>query len=213
MAEIKIIAGSDLVKNSRSAINDNFKAVASNFAGTAFPTTNLYVGMTCYRTDKEQLYRYIAENVWTLETDFGSGTNLVAQANSANVAKKLASSVTINGTAFDGSQDITTSKWGAAKNMTIKDSEEANAGASTLVDGNSEIILHLPSSIKANLIGTADKATNADNADVATKLADTLSIEEGGTGTTTASEACVNLGIFNSDGHLVLPNGSEFWIE
>ena len=37
-------------------------------------------------------------------------------------------------------------------------------------------------------------------------------IEKGGTGATTASDACTNLGIFNSDSHLVLPDGSEFWI-
>lgn len=37
-------------------------------------------------------------------------------------------------------------------------------------------------------------------------------IEKGGTGATTASDALISLGIFNSDGHLVLPDGSEFWI-
>lgn len=92
MASIQNIAGSDLIKNSRTAINENFKAIASDFAGTAFPTDNLLVGMTCYRADKKQLYRYTDENIWTLETDLSGGTNLVAQANSANVAnlaKKL----------------------------------------------------------------------------------------------------------------------------
>ena len=39
-----------------------------------------------------------------------------------------------------------------------------------------------------------------------------IPIEKGGTGATTASDACTNLGIFNSDSHLVLPDGSEFWI-
>ena len=37
-------------------------------------------------------------------------------------------------------------------------------------------------------------------------------IEKGGTGATTARDACTNLGIFNFDSHLVLPDGSEFWI-
>lgn len=39
-----------------------------------------------------------------------------------------------------------------------------------------------------------------------------IPIAKGGTGATTASQACANLGIFNSDSHLVLPDGSEFWI-
>lgn len=54
-----------------------------------------------------------------------------------------------------------------------------------------------------------------------------LGIEKGGTGATTASEACANIGAlkvsevansankvprYNSSGHLVLPDGSEFWI-
>lgn len=38
-----------------------------------------------------------------------------------------------------------------------------------------------------------------------------LSIAKGGTDASTASEACINLGIFNSDGHLVLPSGVELW--
>lgn len=210
MAGIQNIAGSDLIKNSRTAINENFKAVASDFAGTAFPTDNLLVGMTCYRTDKKRLYRYTDENIWTLEIDLSGGTNLVAQANSANVARKFANSVKINGVDFDGSQDITTTKWGVGKNVAIADSTEDNLGETVSVDGSEDIILHLPSFIKADLKGTADKATTATTAD---KLSSTLSIAAGGTGTTTASEACVALGVFNSSGHLVLPNGSEFWIE
>ena len=39
-----------------------------------------------------------------------------------------------------------------------------------------------------------------------------IPISQGGTGATTASGALSNLGIFNSDSHLVLPGGSEFWI-
>lgn len=41
----------------------------------------------------------------------------------------------------------------------------------------------------------------------------TLAVNRGGTGATTASAAAKNLGIFNSSGHLVLPDGSELWIE
>lgn len=53
------ILGTDLVKNSRSTINNNIKTVGSNYSGTAFPTDNLLVGMTCYRTDRKELYIYV----------------------------------------------------------------------------------------------------------------------------------------------------------
>lgn len=39
----------------------------------------------------------------------------------------------------------------------------------------------------------------------------TLAIANGGTGATTAANALINLGITNSDGHLVLPSGTELW--
>ena len=39
-----------------------------------------------------------------------------------------------------------------------------------------------------------------------------LPVAKGGTGATTAKVACINLGICNESGHLVLPDGSEFWI-
>lgn len=61
----------------------------------------------------------------------------------------------------------------------------------------------------------------------AENLKGTVGISQGGTGATTASQACTNLGAvptsevsnaankiprYNSSGHLELPNGSEFWI-
>lgn len=68
------LQGSGLIKNDREKINQNFKAVASDFAGAAFPTNNLEVGMTCYRTDLKKLYRYLGTNnnsspIWQLDTD------------------------------------------------------------------------------------------------------------------------------------------------
>ncbi len=37
---------------------ESLEAVASNFSGASFPTNNLFVGMTCYRTDLQKTYRY-----------------------------------------------------------------------------------------------------------------------------------------------------------
>lgn len=56
MQSFKEINGQDNIKNSRTTINDSIKTVMSNNSGTAFPTTNLQVGMKCYRTDLGKTY-------------------------------------------------------------------------------------------------------------------------------------------------------------
>ncbi len=53
------LAGGQTIKDSRQVINNNIDAVASSFSGTAFPTTNLTVGMSCYRTDERIMYRLV----------------------------------------------------------------------------------------------------------------------------------------------------------
>lgn len=41
---------------------DDIVTVLSQSSGTAFPTTNLEVGMVCYRTDQRKAYRLTAMN-------------------------------------------------------------------------------------------------------------------------------------------------------
>jgi hypothetical protein len=66
MQSFKEINGQDNIKNSRTTINDSIKTVMSNNSGTAFPTTNLQVGMKCYRTDLGKTYTLIdvANKTW-----------------------------------------------------------------------------------------------------------------------------------------------------
>lgn len=61
-------------------------------------------------------------------------------------------------------------------------------------------------------LSTTGKAASATSADSATTLSSTLAISKGGTGATTAATALTNLGIFNSSGYLVFPNGNKIWI-
>lgn len=49
---------SDYISDAPDKLNDNFETIASDFAGTAFPTAYLVEGMTCYRTDEGIEYRY-----------------------------------------------------------------------------------------------------------------------------------------------------------
>ena len=65
------ILGTDLVKNSRERINNNIKTVASNYSGDEFPTDNLEEGMTCYRTDRKEMYIYTID-----ENDYGRWLSL-----------------------------------------------------------------------------------------------------------------------------------------
>ena len=77
----------------------------------------------------------------------------------AATATKLKTARTINGTAFDGSANITTAKWGTARNIKISDVTRTHWGGYTTVDGSSDVTLELPATIKADLEGNAATAT------------------------------------------------------
>ena len=83
----------------------------------------------------------------------------------ASSATKLATARTINGTNFDGTTNITTVKWGTARNIYIRDASSAHTGAAVSVDGSATEYLLLPSTITATLVGNASTATNADKLD------------------------------------------------
>ena len=74
-------------------------------------------------------------------------------------ATKLQTARTINGTSFDGSDNITTAKWGTARNISIADSDSTNTGSAVSVNGSSAVTLKLPATIKATLSGNAATAT------------------------------------------------------
>lgn len=94
----------------------------------------------------------------------------------AGTATKLAAARTINGTNFDGSANITTANWGAARNIYIADSSAANTSAAISVNGSGNVTLKLPATIAATLSG---KATSAGSADQATKLSTARNITIG----------------------------------
>lgn len=87
------------------------------------------------------------------------GTTKTLTVGYATKAGALNASKTINGTAFDGSANITTAKWGYAQNFYIDDSNSDHRGVSTSVDGSADVVLKLPSTITATLDGNASTAT------------------------------------------------------
>lgn len=74
-------------------------------------------------------------------------------------AAKLTTARTINGTSFDGTANISTAKWGTARNISISDSDSTNTGSAVSVDGSAAVTLKLPATINATLNGNAASAT------------------------------------------------------
>lgn len=79
----------------------------------------------------------------------------------SSTATTLQNSRKINGTSFNGSADITTDKWGTARNISISDSTGANTGTAISVNGGTNATLKLPATIKATLTGNASTASTA----------------------------------------------------
>lgn len=86
-------------------------------------------------------------------------------------ATKLQNARKINGTAFDGTQDITTASWGSKRTVTISDNDGTNTQANANIDGSANFTLKLPATIKATLTGKASTAGHADTAGSATTAA------------------------------------------
>ena len=86
MQQYAPIASSTHIKDSITPLNNNIASVASDFSGTAFPTTNLLVGMKCLRTDLNKLYQLKdLSPTWTQIADLSSDL-------SAQLAAKLTAS-------------------------------------------------------------------------------------------------------------------------
>ena len=79
-------------------------------------------------------------------------------------ATKLATARTINGTSFDGTENITTAKWGTARTIYIQDASGAHGSVGVSVDGSVNVNLKLPSTITATLSGNASTATKLQTA-------------------------------------------------
>lgn len=70
------INATDTLASSLTPLLDRDEAAASCFSGTAFPSTNLLVGMLCYRTDQDKIYMLhsTGPSVWLLLFDLTSLT-------------------------------------------------------------------------------------------------------------------------------------------
>lgn len=84
MQNYKVIP-QESIKRSRAVIENNMATIASNFSGTAFPTTGLQIGMKCYRVDLGRTYTLKNTSPLKWEDDASSGV-FAAEAEVANKA-------------------------------------------------------------------------------------------------------------------------------
>lgn len=92
MQNFTTIPSSETLTNSLSPLLNNDKTALSNSSGTAFPTTELQVGMKCWRSDQQKLYVLTSASpaTWILLADLSSGSTTVAAAIAATSANDSA---------------------------------------------------------------------------------------------------------------------------
>ncbi len=92
MQNFTTIPSSETLTNSLSPLLNNDKTALSNSSGTVFPTTELQVGMKCWRSDQQKLYVLTSASpaTWALLADLSSGSTTVAAAIAATSANDSA---------------------------------------------------------------------------------------------------------------------------
>ena len=100
----------------------------------------------------------------------------------ADTATKLETGRNINGTLFDGTEDIITNQWGTSRNIGIVNSDGSGTPIPVSVNGSSNVNLKLPATIKADITGDLNG-----NADTASKLQTPVDINLSGDATGSVS--------------------------
>lgn len=131
MQNYKEINGNDYVKDSRTTINETMRSIQSMNSGTVFPTTNLFEGMKCYRTDLKKTYTLtdVENNTW-VEDDTASKLSTARKINIVGDATGAA--------IFDGSGDISI-------NTTVSQATHADkADTATAADRATQVVATAP---------------------------------------------------------------------
>ena len=166
------IPSSRTLSDSLIEILNNDKTAISCNSGTTFPTTNLQIGMLCYRTDLLKLYQLIGTNPdnWRFIMDLASGIDaqFAAKLNAASytAADVLAKLVTVDGA-------------GTGLDADLLDGQHASAFASSTHNHN------------AAYLGITAKAADADKLDGYDSTAFVRSVN--GAGPDAAGNATVNI--------------------
>lgn len=171
MEQFQLLAGDRTLKASREQINNALLTVRSLSSGTTFPTTDLTDGMLCYRTDHGRLYQLAdaRNNIWTdrIAMSIAGTANTADSITWANIVGKP--------TAYPAE-------------------EHAHTYAGSLTEGGP--------ATKAESLATP-RTINGTPFDGTEDITIVNTIEQGGTGATTAQDALINLGAFPSTGGII----------
>jgi hypothetical protein len=151
----------------------------------------------------------------------------VGEAANADYADALSNTVTINGTDFNGTENITTEQWGTARNINITDDHDHYSEVVS-VNGSDDVTLKLPTTIEASFVGdldgnitgnaaTATEATKATQDGLGNTITSTYLKLSGGTmtGNIKMSETTGGYFLQDSAGYDypgIYDNGSNLWI-
>ena len=142
---------------------DKINLIIDGYSGV--PSTDLETGIITISTETIKAQQFIVKIPTTFTDDVTFENVTINGTLDANVesANRLTVPVEINGTLFDGSQNITTPQWGVARTINIGDYDKSNFGESISVDGSKNYTLSLPKVIKADITGTSDYASQLKN--------------------------------------------------
>ena len=142
LAKIYVPSGTTNLLSSGVVITDTRADKAyCGLVGDDLRTTNLEERATSLESratsleDRADSLEDTTNNLKSRTANLESGAT---PAGEASKAKKLSNQITINGTNFDGSSNITTAKWGQARNITID-------GVKKLIDGSADIVFNTTS--------------------------------------------------------------------
>lgn len=93
MQSYQDIPDTKTLTESRALILNNIATAMSQNSGTTFPTANLWVGMSCYRTDEQKLYilHAIGPDTWKLWMDFSGAVGKAPDADKVDGVDIMAS--------------------------------------------------------------------------------------------------------------------------
>ena len=152
--DLNTVNGRGIMSNATDVVATAARHYPIQEAGTLFYGTAAY-------SSANQIYGTYNSNRWFFRGGGSSATAKTAWKEMAfltsNVesATRLQTARTINGTNFNGTANITTTKWGTARNIYIRDASQAHTGSAVSVDGSANEYLLLPSTITATLSGNA----------------------------------------------------------
>lgn len=163
------IPSSAIITASRSLLLNNDKSIMSCFSGTAYPTTNLQVGMLCFRTDSGKLFQL---------TDVTNKTWVEIADTKRNITTAIDSKLPLSGGTVTGLTRFT-------------------AGINSTSTATGTLIVTGGVGVSGNIYASNVYAALRGNADTASKLetARTIALSGGVTGTATAFQGTANITI------------------